>query len=62
MQLFDPILDVPAGAVDRLVPMSGRVHEVGDLEARVVFGLAPGMTHDLGFDDDAAARSQVPAA
>ena len=55
MQLFDPILDVPAGAVDRLVQMPGRVLEVGDHETRVVFGLAPGMTHDLGFDDDAAA-------
>ena len=40
MQLFDPILDVPAGAVDRFVQMPGRVHKVGDHEARVVFGLA----------------------
>ena len=56
MQFFDPILDVPAGAVDRFVQISGRVLAVGDHEARVVFELAPGMTHGLGFDDDAAAK------
>src|SRR5665213_2970229 len=55
MQLFDPILDVPAGAVDRLVQMPGGVFEVGEHEARVVFGLAPGMTHNLSLDDDASA-------
>src|ERR1035438_10809616 len=55
MQFFDSILDVPAGAIDRFVQMPGRVLEVRDYEARVVLGLAPGMTHDLSLDDDAAA-------
>jgi Putative transposase len=60
MQFFDPILDVPAGAVDRFVQMPGRVFEVGDYEAWVVLGLAPRMTYDLGFDDDAPAL--IPSA
>ena len=55
MQLFERILDVPAGAVYRFVPTSGSVLEVGDHESPIVVGLAPGMTHDLGFDDDVAA-------
>ena len=42
MQFFDPVFDVATSAVDRFVQMPGRVLEVGDHEARVVFGLRPG--------------------
>lgn len=35
--------------------MPGRVLEVRDPEARVVLGLASGVAHDLGLDDDAPA-------
>src|SRR5450631_4240231 len=48
-QLFNPILDVTSGAVDRFVQMSGRVRKVRDHEARIVFGLATGMAHDFGL-------------
>ena len=34
--------------------MPGRVLEVHDDEARVVFRIAPGVTNDFGLDDDVA--------
>ena len=55
VQLFDPVLDVTSGAVDRFIQMPRRVFKVGDHEARVVFGLASGMTDNLGLDDHATA-------
>jgi hypothetical protein len=40
MQLFDPILDVTAGAVDLFIQMPRGLLEVGNDEARIVLGRA----------------------
>ncbi len=50
VQLFDPVLDITASAVDRLIQTPRRLLEVGDHEARIVFGRAPRMTDDLDLN------------
>lgn len=60
VQFFDSILDVGAGAVDHFIQMPRRLLEVRDHEARVVFRLAPGMSHDFGLDNHAPALTPSP--
>src|SRR5207245_300151 len=51
MQLFYPVLDLGAAAVDLLIQPPRRTLEIGDDEARVVLWCAAFELHDLGFDD-----------
>jgi len=53
MELLDPVLDIPALAVQP-VDMGQRLPEVGHHEAGVVPGVAPGQPHHLGLHDDPA--------
>jgi hypothetical protein len=48
-EFFDPVLDIPAGALER-VHVRGRVRQVGDHEAGIVLRGAARMPHDLGLD------------
>src|SRR5271157_3113623 len=54
MQFLDPVLDFATLAVDLFVDPLRALLEVGNDEARVVFGLLAVGPHDLGFDEDAA--------
>src|SRR6266481_4992689 len=50
MQFLEPVLDVPAPAVE-LVDRRRLVAQVGHHEARVVLRIAPRMAHHLGLDN-----------
>jgi hypothetical protein len=62
VQLFNPILDVTSGAVDRFVQMSGRVRKVRDHEARIVLGSRPGWRTTSALMITRRRSGQVPAA
>src|ERR1017187_9297466 len=54
VQFLDPVLDLTALAVNLFVDPLRALLQVGNDEARVVFGLFAVGTHDLGFEEDAA--------
>jgi hypothetical protein len=54
-ELLDAVLDVSALAVDPFVDPAGRLAQVGDEEAGIVFGTPARVAHDFGLEDDAPA-------
>jgi len=52
VEFLDPIFDVAARAVDALVDKAGHLPAIGNHEARIVAGVAPGEPHHFGLAVD----------
>ena len=59
MQLLEPVLRVAALTIDG-IDGGWRLAEVGHDEARIAFGITPGLADHLRLDDDASAMQPTP--